>query len=80
MGGVCADGPCAPSTCTEPRAWRDQAPVICPAGGSALSRPNVPGVRPAHGGPRGQVVPDSCLSRDELSPRRIRPVLYASGP
>ena len=41
---------------------------------------HVLGVRPAHGGPGGRVVPDSCLSRVELSPSCIRPVLYASSP
>ena len=47
---------------------------------SAPSCPRVLGVQPAHRGPGGRVVPDSCLSRDELSPGRIRPVLYGSGP
>ena len=55
MGGVCTDGPCAPGTCMEPRAWRDQAPVICQAQLSTVLPPCAGGAAGSQGawGPGG---------------------------
>ena len=70
MGGVCSDDPCVPGKCTEPRAWRDQAPLICGAGRSAPCAGGAASSRGAWGPGGARLLPEPGRAFSQLYPTR----------